>query len=110
MIKISFKVTGFDELQKYFNQMGKAAKKLQGQKTISFDELFTFSFMTKYTQYESFDEFLKAGGFEVNSQEDFEAIPDADMDTYVSKMTSFRSWQNMLDKATEQYISKKLGF
>lgn len=107
---MGFKIKGLDKLQKQLNQMEKATKKLERTKSISFDKLFTSSFMRKYTNFSSFDEFLDAGNFEVNSQEDFEAIPDDEMDQLVRDTTKFSSWEEMLTTATELYVVKELGF
>jgi len=107
---MGFKIKGLDKLQKQLKQIETNAKKLEKTKTIAFDDLFISSFMRKYTNFSTFDEFLKAGNFIVNTQEDFEAIPDHEMDVHVSKTTSFSSWENMLNKATEDYVSNKLGF
>ncbi len=104
------KIEGFDKLQRKLKQMEKAAKELHGTHSVSFADLFTPSFMQKYTQFQSFEDFLSSSGFEVNSQEDFEAIPDKDMDAYVAKTTDFETWEDMLLKATEKYTFKKLGF
>ena len=56
-------------------------------------KLFTSKFMHQYTQFESIEELLSSGGFEVNSQEDYEAIPDEDIDAHVVKTTKFGSWK-----------------
>lgn len=107
-MKIEFE--GLDELQNNLKQMEKAAKELEKGENVPFSVLFSSTFMNKNTQFNSFEEFLSAGGFEVNSQEDFEAIPDDDMDTHVAKTTKFNSWDEMLSTAGEEYIVKKLGF
>lgn len=90
--------------------MEQSAKELNGQHEVAFSDLFAESFMNEYTNFSTFDEFLTAGNFTVNSQEDFEAIPDNDMDNHVSETTKFSSWQEMLNKAGEEYTLKKLGF
>lgn len=90
--------------------MEKNAKELQNTKTVAFDDLFKTSFMKKNTNFSNFDEFISAGNFTVNSQEDFEAIPDDEMDAHVSKTTKFSSWEDMLGKATEEYVLSTLGF
>jgi hypothetical protein len=97
-------------LEHFQKNLEKASKELDGKHQVSFDNIFTNSFMRKYTSVSNFDEFLTAGGFEVNSEEDFEAIPDDDMDNYVRKSTEFSSWQEMLNTAGEEYALKKLGF
>lgn len=107
---MSFKLDGFDELEKRLKKMQKGAEELEKEKEVSFEELFSPVFMRKYTSVESFDELLEKGGFVVNSQEDFANIPDAEFDEHVSKFTNFSTWEDMLGKATEQYVAKKLGF
>lgn len=105
----SFKITGLDKLERQLKQMEKGARELGKTKHVSFGELFPASFMRKYTSFSSMDELLDAGGFKVESQEDFEAIPDTAFDKHIAANTRFRSWEDMLGEATSQYATKKLG-
>ncbi len=102
-------IDGFDKPEKQLGKMQQGAKELENTETTIFDKLFTSSFMQNYTNFLSFDDFLKGGNFIVNSQEDFEAIPEDDMDIHVSNTTKFSCWEDMLNKATEIYVSKKLS-
>lgn len=104
------KIKGMKELQNQLKKMEQSAKELEKTTSVSFDELFISTFMRKNTNYNSFEEFLAAGNFTVLSQEDFEAIPDEDMDQHVAKNTKFNSWQTMLDTAASEYALRKLGF
>ncbi|MGF7059244.1 hypothetical protein [Brassicibacter mesophilus] len=106
---MSFKVKGFDKLEKQLKQMEKAAKDLEKEKYIPFENLFTKSFMLKYTNFTTFDELLEDGNFVVNSEEDFKAIPDDEFDKHIAATTRFSKWEDMLNHATEIYVSKKLG-
>lgn len=106
---MGFEVKGLKEFQKKLDDMAKAAKRLDGS-TVSFDVLFNKTFMKKYTVFATFDELLDAGGFIVNSQEDFEAIPDDVFDKHIKSYTKFKSWADMLNEASSQYAAKKLGF
>ena len=74
--------------------------------SLRFNELFTSNFMSKHTNYKSFNEFLSASGF----TQLFEDIPDNDWDIYVSQHSNFSSWEEIVDTAAEQYVSKKLSF
>ncbi|WPS88616.1 hypothetical protein SMD22_06590 [Brevibacillus halotolerans] len=103
-----FKITGLDKLEKELKGLQEKVDNLSSEPA-TFDELFSKSFMEKYTNSKSFDEFLILGGFEVTSQEDFENIDESALDAHVSENSQFDSWQLMLNKATEEYISKKLG-
>ena len=87
------------------NPLQKAAMDLEG--SITFTELFTSEFMQLYTQYESIEELLSSGGFEVNSEEDYEAILDEDIDAHVAKTTNFQSWKEMLTEAIEASFNIK---
>ena len=105
----SLKITGLDKLEKQLKQMEKGARELSKTNHVSFEELFPSSFMLKYTSFSSMDELINAGGFNVESQEDFEAIPDAEFDKHIAANTKFKNWEDMLGEATAQYTAKKLG-
>ncbi|QLY79189.1 hypothetical protein [Clostridium intestinale] len=106
---MGFKVKGLDKLQKDLDKMAKSAQQLEKNNSVPLTDLFNGSFMARYTEFKSFDEFLESGNFQVNSQSDFDAIPDEDMDIHVKASTHFSKWEDMFSKATEIYITKKLG-
>lgn len=107
---MSTNIKGFDELMSSLKSLEKKAHDLEGTHTVSFEKLFTSSFMEKHTHYSSFDDFLKAGNFVVKSQKDFEAIPDDVWNQYVENATDFASWDDMLGQATNEYLSSKLSW
>lgn len=74
---------------------------------IEFDKVFNISFMRKYTDYKTFAKFLTGGKFNITCQKDFEELPEDLMDKHVSKNTQFKTWQEMLDFATDKYIISK---
>lgn len=74
---------------------------------IEFDKVFNISFMRKYTNYKTFVKFLTGGKFNITCQKDFEELPEDLMDKHVSKNTQFKTWQEMLDFATDKYIISK---
>lgn len=71
---------------------------------VNFNEVFTDSFMRKFSRFKSFEKFLTGGPFTINNQQDFEALPENLMDLHVKKTTRFENWQEMLDFATDKYI------
>lgn len=88
-------------------------KELQGQKTvqedpdhISFKELFTDSFMSQHTRFQSFGEFLENGNFQVETHEDIQKIPDEFFDSHVERKTDFPNWKTMLETATKEYENR----
>jgi len=55
---MGYKIKGFDELEKQLKDLGKRAEELDGEK-VSFDELFTTSFMKQYTNFQPLISYLK---------------------------------------------------
>ena len=62
---------------------------------MSLSELLNDDFIAMHGSFASFDEQLAAGPFKVETKEDFEAIPDAEWDSYVAGNTPFESWEEM---------------
>lgn len=107
---MSFELKGFDELQNKLQELADKAEKLSCEHEVSFAELFVEEFMVKHTNFSSFNELLDASPFEVNSAEDFKAIPDDEFDQYISQVTNFDSWESMLEEASCEYATRQLGF
>lgn len=55
------------------------------------------------------DEMFAASGFDIESQADFEAISQDQLDAFTRERTLFGSWTEMMQKATEEWTAKKLG-
>lgn len=107
---MNVKVEGFDEFNKKMNNLMNNAKSLEGEQQVSFVELFPDSFIRKYTNSDSLELFFKESGFKLETKADFDAIPQEYFDEYVRKTTKFQSFHEMLEKATTEYIVRKLGF
>ena len=105
-----FQFSGLDELQKDLSEMARRAEELDGTHEVPLNDLFPQTFMQKHSRFSSFNQFLDASPFTVETSEDFDAIPDVEMDTYVSSVTDFDSWKDMLSEATQEYVSRKMGF
>lgn len=76
---------------------------------ITFEQLFTEEFMQLYTEFESFDELLEASQWEVEDQDDFEAIPEDAFDTYVDDHTDFPSWEVMYQTAAQRFLERQFN-
>lgn len=105
-----FKIDGLDDLQRDLQRLQRNANRMGGKHQVSFDKLFTRSFMLKHTRYSSIDALLEAGGFHAKTNKEFEAIPQKELDAHIKKTTKFKSWNEMLGEATEEYALKQLGF
>ncbi len=101
---------GMKQLQDRLKDLEKSAKELEQTNYVSFEELFTDSFMTQNTSFSSMDEMVDKSPFTISSPEDFAEIPDLEWDQYVKSNTNFSNWHEMLDQAGQEYAIKKLGF
>jgi hypothetical protein len=107
---MTFKITGLKEFQKKLEGLEGKADALHGEHEVPFTELFNTSFMQRYTNYATMDALIDAGGFKVESMDDFKNIPDQEWDEHIARTTRFANWQEMMDKAGVEWTEKKLGF
>lgn len=106
---MSFKITGLDKLQKKLNNLQRNAEALDGEHQVPFSELFNSSFMQRYTNFASIEALIDAGGFKVETPEDFKAIPDDDWEKHIAKTTNFSNWQEMMNEAASEWAKNQLG-
>lgn len=105
-----FEMKGLDELQRHLDDLSKRAAELDGkQLEVPLGDLLNDDFIARHSSFASFDELLAASPFKVATKEDFEAIPDAEWDTYIASNTSFDSWEEMQKKAAGEYVTKQIG-
>jgi hypothetical protein len=103
---MSVKIKGLDGLQRISDK----AKGLDGKHNVPIPELLTRSFLAKHSKFNNAQELFDESGFTINSAEDFKTIPEADWDKYISSVSDFNSWQEMLQSATAEYVKIKMGF
>ncbi|MCD5322200.1 MULTISPECIES: hypothetical protein [Pontibacillus] len=106
---MSNKKYGFDSLNKELNKIQKNGRELDGENNVPLNELFESNFMTTFTHFNNFDEMLRRSQFNINSLEDFEAIPSSEWETFIKEKTSFINWDEMYSKAVEIWTLKSLG-
>lgn len=96
------KITGLDELK----------KKLEGlkglEKSTQIAEVLTPDFMQKNSKFKSVEEMFKKSGFNVTTNEDFEKIPETELNAFVAQNTNFKNWSEMLKAATEMWVQKQM--
>ncbi|WP_142919959.1 hypothetical protein [Peribacillus glennii] len=73
--------------------MERKTEKLEKKQTVSFEELFTDNFMSKYTNNSSIQDFFDKSPFEFKKNDDFEKINKKELDKYVAKQTEFSTWE-----------------
>lgn len=104
---MGIKITGLDEFRRKLERLSRNAHNVNGP--VAFDDLFPQEFMRRYTDFPTIQAMADASGFKIESQEDFQAIPDADWDAFVRSRTRFQTWQDMQAKAGEEYVVRRLN-
>ena len=99
---------GFETVKKRLKDVSRRAQALQGHQP-ALGELFPPSFMQKHTKFMDIEAMLKAGGFLVNSIENFKSIPVDQLDSFVAHSTKFQSWEAMQEIAAREWATGKLG-
>lgn len=102
-------IKGLDELSKKLDKLAKNAEELDGTHNVSLTDVLTSGFISEHTRFANLDELFEAGGFKFNTQEEFEAIPEDELDRFIQSESSFDSWQDMLGAAGQTWAAKKLG-
>jgi hypothetical protein len=104
---MGIRITGLDEFRRKLERLSRNAQNLSGP--VALDDLFPPEFMRRYTDFPTIQAMADASGFKIESQEDFEAIPDAEWDDFVRSRTRFQTWQDMQAKAGEEYVGRRLN-
>lgn len=102
-------INGLNDLSKKLDQLANNAEDLGNTKSASVTDILTPEFVAQHTRFANANEFFEASGFDVSSQSAFEAIPEGELDTFVSSVSSFGSWRDMLNTAGTAWAKRKLG-
>lgn len=101
-------VNGLDDLEDAIDDM-LGDLSLGEENEIPLEEMFTPEFMGLYTEFQNIEQFFEASPWEVNSEEDFEEIPEEEFDQYVSEHTDFPNWGVMQETAGKRYLENQLS-
>lgn len=102
-LEFKFDDSGLKSMIKKLEKVGNA---MEGKH--SFYEMFPPEFMRKYTSYSDIESFMDNCGFPHKTDEEFKAIPDDAFNAYVRKSSKFKSWQEMLDTATQELLDRNM--
>ena len=103
---------GFDQLKNQLKQMQESVDKTMDEFNgdVPLEKLLTTDFMSCHTSFTDVDNWLKAGGFNFECQDDYDNLDENKMDIYVQSSTDFQSWEEMLESASTEAIEASLGF
>lgn len=96
-----------ESFQKKVDKIAQNVKALDGRRA-PFSELFAPDFMQKHSRCSSFEALIEAGGFHVESAEDFAAIPNDKWEVVVRENTNFPSWLEMQKTAGAEWAAAQL--
>lgn len=107
---MTFRVEGFDEVNKNLKEFMNKANKMEGNNEVPLIELLPDSFIKKYTNFETTQDFVDS--CEKLLDVDFVTIDknDEKFNHMINEKTSFDNWNGMIHEATAQWVGKKLGF
>lgn len=106
---MSVEIRGFEELADELDRLQDRIDEVDGETTVTFDELFPADFMKTYTEFDSIQALFKASPWSVETGADFEAIPEDEFDRYVADHSEFDSWEAMLSAAAREWIGRELA-
>lgn len=70
------------------------------------DDIFSLAFMTQHTQVKSIGEFFVSGGFMPEDMQDICELPREELDAYVQQQTDFDNWNQMLNNAVDELLTR----
>jgi len=101
------KMTGLDQFRRQLEDLENKVQSLSGQQSVPFNELLTPDFLSTCSTFSSADEMFERSGFQVESREDFAAIPDEAWDNFICTNTSYFNWREMLQAAGAAWMKRK---
>lgn len=107
MLKID--TSGLDKLAKKLGQIADNASRLHGNHSVPLAELLTPKFMATHTKFATVNAMFAASGYEINSKEDLENIPEEAWDDFIRSASDFSNWRGMMDTAVKDWTTGKLG-
>lgn len=68
--------------------------------------LFTPDFMSRYTKFSNFVDFITASGQDFTSQTAWNSIQDGTIDSFIQQNSDFESWIDMYTTAGNEFLKK----
>lgn len=99
------KVNNFQQLE----EMAETARRKHGLR-ISIEELMTSEFISRCSSHNSIDSLFAASPYKLDSLADFNAIPDAEWDAFISSQTSYGDWEEMQKAAWLEWTCRQQGW
>ena len=100
-----------EKLKEYEKNINERLKKDE----IHLEEIMDEDFMTTYTSFDSFHEFIEQSKLcpnykKVMTKAQLEKVNIKKFDEFIKKKTSFKNWKELFHVAVEEYIKKQFSF
>lgn len=106
---MSVRIEGLEGLADELESTRGRAATFDGDDAVAVSDLFTDGFMQTHTEFASIGEFFEESPWRVETDEDFERLPEAAFDDYVADHTGFNSWEAMLSTAGREWALRELS-
>lgn len=90
-------------------QLREKLKSLEMTNRVELGELLNPSFISRYTRFSNIDELFENSGLNFKSPEEFQNIPQENIDAYIAEETVFSSFQEMIKAGGEEWLRKKMS-
>ena len=94
------------ELGDFANDLEKKINSLQGKHQVTEKQLFPDSWIVKYTKFKNWNEFASNAPWDGSFTDDSKKL---EREKFVSENSNFKSWQDMINKASSDYVSRQIS-
>lgn len=98
------------DFERKLNELQRNAERLHGTHQVPLTDLFNDEFLLQQSDFATLSALFEATGFKLDTQEDFDQVPEAAWDEFVRRKTRFNSWQEMYSAATKEWMTREMGF
>lgn len=102
-------ISGLDEANKKIGAIVERAKSLEQPTSVAIEDLLTPEFMSAHTKFSSLAELKKASGFQMETVDEFEDLPEEKLDAFMRRETQFSNWTDMIKAAGAEWVKRQLG-
>lgn len=104
---IKFESDFISNLKDISKELENTAERLSGQ--ISIVDILTPSFMKANSKFESLEDFFEVSPFKVESEDDFLAIDEKELDGFVEQNANYSTWEMMLQAAGDEFFERNIN-
>lgn len=90
------------------NKLISNAEQLNGGNLVPLGEILNEDFLQANTDFETVEDLFQKAGYQIDSQEDLDTVPQEDIDVFISKNTKYATFSELMADASNAYISKML--